>query len=290
MTPSIASAEQRELEAVVAELPGDVDVVGVARAARGDDGDVVEPVGASRLLAASDLYFHERHCVTAGAAVHGRSDLCGDLRRRSIAISDSQRVRPRAGRSRRRRCAGSTRRRRRPRSAGIRPAAGRCSGRPRSRPGRRRRSRPRSTASSGSTRSAVELRAALLGHHGEAAVVGGHDRLARARARPSRARRSSRSSSSLNSWPTSSSASSTLGETTLGSARTAWRSGSPSVSTIVVTPSLRSSRMRSAYRSGSTRRGSEPANTTDLRAAREVEELVAEQLDLLRRHRRARAR
>ena len=50
---------------------------------------------------------------------------------------------------------------------------------------------------------------------------------------------SERSSSPANSWPTSSSASSTFGETTSGSARTAWRRGSPSVSTTVVT-SIRS--------------------------------------------------
>ena len=50
--------EARELQRVRAELPGDVDVLGVARAAAGDDGDVVEPVGAAALLAAADLYFH----------------------------------------------------------------------------------------------------------------------------------------------------------------------------------------------------------------------------------------
>ena len=69
------------------------------------------------------------------------------------------------------------------------------------------------------------------------------------------------SSSSLNSWPTSSSASSTLGEITSGSARTARRSGSPSVSTTQTTPSRLSSRIRPAYTSTSTLRGSEPANT-----------------------------
>ena len=47
-----------------------------------------------------------------------------------------------------------------------------------------------------------------------------------------------RSASSLNSCPTSSSASTTFGETTSGSARTARRSASPSVSTIVITSSL----------------------------------------------------
>src|SRR5439155_1052324 len=62
--------------------------------------------------------------------------------------------------------------------------------------------------------------------------------------------------------PTSSSASSTLGETTSGSARIACRNGSPSVSITVVTSARLSSRIRDAYTSGSTPRGSEPANTT----------------------------
>jgi hypothetical protein len=55
-----------------------------------------------------------------------------------------------------------------------------------------------------------------------------------------------RSSSSLNSWPTSSSASRTFGEMTSGSARTAWRIGSPSASITVWTSSLCRSRMSEA--------------------------------------------
>ncbi len=70
------------------------------------------------------------------------------------------------------------------------------------------------------------------------------------------------SSSSLNSWPTSSSASTMFGEITSGSARTAWRSGSPSVSTTTCTSSLCRSRIRCAYTSESSPRGSEPAKTT----------------------------
>ena len=50
--------EQRQLEAVRAEGPGDVDVVGVARPPRGHDRDVVEPVGPPALLASTDLDFH----------------------------------------------------------------------------------------------------------------------------------------------------------------------------------------------------------------------------------------
>ena len=51
-------SEQRQLEAVGAEVPRDVDVVGVARPARGHDRDVVEPVGPPALLAPTDLDFH----------------------------------------------------------------------------------------------------------------------------------------------------------------------------------------------------------------------------------------
>ena len=50
--------EHRQLELVRPELPGDIDVVGVARAPRGDDRDVVKAVRATPLLAASDLYLH----------------------------------------------------------------------------------------------------------------------------------------------------------------------------------------------------------------------------------------
>ena len=51
--------EQRQLEPVGAERPGDVDVVRVARPPRRDDRDVVESVGASRLLASADLNLHD---------------------------------------------------------------------------------------------------------------------------------------------------------------------------------------------------------------------------------------
>ena len=97
---------------------------------------------------------------------------------------------------------------------------------------------------------------------------------------------SERSSSPANSWPTSSSASSTFGETTSGSARTAWRSGSPSVSTTVITSKRSSSLISDAYRSGSTPRGSEPANTTIAAPRARYSELVAKQLDLPLGHRR----
>src|ERR1700730_4403169 len=50
--------EHRELELVRAELPRDVDVVRVARAARGHDRNVVEAVRAASLLAAAYLYLH----------------------------------------------------------------------------------------------------------------------------------------------------------------------------------------------------------------------------------------
>ena len=50
--------EQRELEAVGAERPRDVDVVRVARPPRRDDGYVVESISAARLLASADLDLH----------------------------------------------------------------------------------------------------------------------------------------------------------------------------------------------------------------------------------------
>src|SRR6185437_16803277 len=52
--------QNRQLELVRTELPGDVDVVGVARAPGGHDRDVVEAVCTAALLAAANLYFHLR--------------------------------------------------------------------------------------------------------------------------------------------------------------------------------------------------------------------------------------
>ena len=57
-TPSIAEARHGSESVCGAELPRDVHVVGVAGAAAGHDGDVVEAVGPAALLAAADLYFH----------------------------------------------------------------------------------------------------------------------------------------------------------------------------------------------------------------------------------------
>ena len=51
--------EQRKLEAIRTQRPRDVDVIGVTRATRGDDGDIIEAVGAARLLASADLNFHD---------------------------------------------------------------------------------------------------------------------------------------------------------------------------------------------------------------------------------------
>ena len=77
-TPSSAAASSGRLEPVGTERPGDVDVVGVARAAGGDDRDVVEAVGPAGLLAASDLYFHcgivERAADDSGEAIRARID------------------------------------------------------------------------------------------------------------------------------------------------------------------------------------------------------------------------
>ena len=52
--------EQRQLELVRAELPRDVDVIGIARAPRGHDRDVVEAVRLAGLLPATDLDLHQR--------------------------------------------------------------------------------------------------------------------------------------------------------------------------------------------------------------------------------------
>src|SRR5205085_4892104 len=64
--------DQRQLEPVGTQGPGDVDVIRIARAPRGHDRDLVEPVRPPGLLAASDLYFH---CgiVSVGADVSGAS-------------------------------------------------------------------------------------------------------------------------------------------------------------------------------------------------------------------------
>ena len=50
--------QERQLEQVRAEPPGDVDVLGVARAPAGHDRDVVEPVCTAGLLAPPDLNLH----------------------------------------------------------------------------------------------------------------------------------------------------------------------------------------------------------------------------------------
>ena len=77
-------AEHRQLELVGVDLPGDVDVLGVARAPRGHDGDVVETVGLPGRFVDADLHF--RH---------------GDLRskpppRRIVCSNLLERPRPRA--------------------------------------------------------------------------------------------------------------------------------------------------------------------------------------------------
>ena len=49
---------KRQLETVRTELPGDVYVVGITRASRWHDRNVIEPIGAARLLSSTDLNFH----------------------------------------------------------------------------------------------------------------------------------------------------------------------------------------------------------------------------------------
>ena len=52
-------SDQRQLEAIRAERPGDVYVIGIAGPARRDDRDVVESVGAPALLPSTDIDLHQ---------------------------------------------------------------------------------------------------------------------------------------------------------------------------------------------------------------------------------------
>jgi len=56
--PVHGAGQQRQLEAQLAELEADVDVVDVPRPPAGDDRDVVEAVRPTTLLPAPDLDFH----------------------------------------------------------------------------------------------------------------------------------------------------------------------------------------------------------------------------------------
>ena len=87
---------QRQFEAVSVDLPADVDVLGVPGAPAGDNGDVVESVGASSALAQPDLYLGHGHSppTEAGSV---RSGLSGGPRKGSILatrVKSSRRVRP----------------------------------------------------------------------------------------------------------------------------------------------------------------------------------------------------
>ena len=82
--PVHRAGQQRQLEAVVAELPADVDVVRIARAAGGHDCDVVKPVCAPRLLATADLYFH---CTILGLEADERR-YASRLRRRRTTYGE----------------------------------------------------------------------------------------------------------------------------------------------------------------------------------------------------------
>ena len=68
-------AEERQVEAVRIDLPGDVDVLGIAGAPARHDGDVVEPVGLPSRLVDADLdlshMFALRHSM--GPVRHSRS-------------------------------------------------------------------------------------------------------------------------------------------------------------------------------------------------------------------------
>src|SRR5262249_15623057 len=85
-------SEQWQLEPVGAERPADVDVVRIARTARRNDGDVVEPVGPPGLFSTPDFYFHlgiverpadgrwEGRSAAMTAATIGCSDASSGLR------------------------------------------------------------------------------------------------------------------------------------------------------------------------------------------------------------------
>ena len=83
--------QQRQLEPVGPERPRHVDVVRIPRPPRGNDRDVVESVGAARLLASADLYFHGGilGAVADGKSPdHATSEKClrsGHLRRKRRA-------------------------------------------------------------------------------------------------------------------------------------------------------------------------------------------------------------
>ena len=74
---------------------------------------------------------------------------------------------------------------------------------------------------------------------------------------------------------------------TSGSARTAWRSGSPSVSTIVGDVHAPQVADQPGVDVGVQAARQRAGEDDDVGAARQVEQLVAEELDLLRAHRRA---
>ena len=62
--------EERELEAIRPERPGDVDVVGIASSSRRHDRDVIEAVALPDLPPASDLDFHAARLLVAGSRLY----------------------------------------------------------------------------------------------------------------------------------------------------------------------------------------------------------------------------
>ena len=96
--PVHGRAEQRQLEAVGVDLPGDVDVLGVPGAAAGHDGDVVEPVGLPPGLVNADLdlshVFALRHSMgPVRLTVHTGMSIAnaGPTRRRSTTLLSPRR-------------------------------------------------------------------------------------------------------------------------------------------------------------------------------------------------------
>ena len=85
-------AHEGQFEAVGVDLPGDVDILGVASATAGDDGNVVEPVGPSPALPQSRSQSRPWSLPLlgqrpVGVTVSGLKGLCGGLRKESILVT-----------------------------------------------------------------------------------------------------------------------------------------------------------------------------------------------------------
>ena len=133
VTLSVGARQDRDVEAVGVDVAGDVDVLGVAGAAAGHDGHLVEPVGPPRRLADADLDLgHDGHHLTRSPGLSrespkstdaaGGADEPGRVPRWLPGTSGVTPGRRSATRGRRRGAARSSRRRCWPGSRSGRPA------------------------------------------------------------------------------------------------------------------------------------------------------------------------